>query len=409
MWFLALAFLAQSADFDSQGLKALDERRYDDAAALFSKAIAQDPKDYGAHFNLGLTYSLLNRDADAIREYRTVLELRPGLYEADLNLGLSLIRTKEAAEAVSHLTSAAGQKPKEVRPHLYLGDAYFALGKFAEAEAAYRAALELDSSSAPAELGLGRSLARQAKPADAEPHYRKAILDQASYKDALLELAATYENRRQAPEAIAIYREFPTNPGAQERLGALLLETGHAADAIQPLEAAVAASPTPANRLALAQAYVQDKQIAKAEPLAAQAVAAAPSDIELRMFYGRLLRDQRKFPAAAAQFLAVGQAKPDSVEAWTELSGVYMAAEQYPQALEALDRIRALGAESNALVFIRAVAYDHLHQVKDAWENYTKFLLASHGEHPDQEFQARQRARILGREGGREGGRELGK
>lgn len=401
MWFLALAFLAQSADFDAQGLKALDERRYEDAAALFSKAIGQDPKDYGAHFNLGLTYSLLNRDADAIREYRTVLELRPGLYEAELNLGLSLIRTKDAAEAVSHLTSAAGQKPKEIRPHLYLGDAYFALGQFAEAEAAYRATLELDSSSAPAELGLGRSLARQAKPADAEPHYRKAILGQATYKDALLELAAAYENRRQAPEAIAIYREFPANPGAQERLGALLLQTGHAADAIPPLEVAVAASPTPANRLALAQAYVQDKQIAKAEPLAAQALAAAPGDIELRMFYGRLLRDERKFPAAAAQFLAVGQAKPDSVEAWTELSGVYMAAEQYPQALEALDRIRALGAESNALVFIRAVAYDHLHQVKDAWDNYTKFLLASHGEHPDQEFQARQRARILGRELGK--------
>jgi tetratricopeptide (TPR) repeat protein len=405
MWFLALAFLAQSADFDAQGLKALDERRYEDAEALFSKAIAQDSKDYGAHFNLGLAYSLLNRDADAIREYRTVLELRPGLYEAELNLGLSLIRTKDAAGAVSHLTSAAGQKPKEVRPRLYLGDAYFALGQFAEAEAAYRTALELDSSSAPAELGLGRSLARQAKPADAEPHYRKAILGQASYKDALLELAAIYEDRRQAAEAIAIYREFPANPGAQERLGALLLQTGHAADAIPPLEAAVAASPTPANRLALAQAYVQDKQIAKAEPLAAQAVAAAPGDIDLRMFYGRLLRDQRKFPAAAAQFLAVGQAKPDSVEAWTELSGVYMAAEQYPQALEALDRIRALGAESNALVFIRAVAYDHLHQVKDAWENYTKFLLASHGEHPDQEFQARQRARILGREGGRELGK----
>jgi tetratricopeptide (TPR) repeat protein len=259
----------------------------------------------------------------------------------------------------------------------------------------------LDSKSAPAELGLGRSQARQGRPTEGDPHYRKAIAIEGSYKDSLLELAAAYEDRQQGSEAIAIYREFPANPGAQERLGALLLGSGNAADAIPPLEAAVATSPTPANRLALAQAYVREKQIAKAEPLAAEALAAAPDDLELRMFYGRLLRDQRKFPAAAAQFLAVGEAKPDSVEAWTELSGVYMAAEQYPQALAALDRLRALGTESTGLVFIRALAYDHLHQAKEALENYNKFLSASHGEHPDQEFQARQRARILERETGK--------
>jgi tetratricopeptide (TPR) repeat protein len=119
------------------------------------------------------------------------------------------------------------------------------------------------------------------------------------------------------------------------------------------------------------------------------------------LFYGRLLRDERKFPQAAAQFIAVGKDKPDSVEAWTELSGVYMAAEQYLEALAALDRIRALGAESNALVFIRAVAYDHLQQRKEALENYNKFLAASHGEHPDQEFQARQRTRMLERDLGK--------
>jgi len=34
-------------------------------------------------------------------------------------------------------------------------------------------------------------------------------------------------------------------------------------------------------------------------------------------------------------------------------------------------------------------------------ENYNKFLAASHGDHPDQEFQARQRARLLERELGK--------
>ena len=54
---------------------------------------AADPKDFAAHFQLALAYSLLGRDADAIPQYKTTLELHPGMYEAELNLGLSLMRT----------------------------------------------------------------------------------------------------------------------------------------------------------------------------------------------------------------------------------------------------------------------------------------------------------------------------
>ncbi len=401
MWLLLLAFLAQSADFQADGLKALDARQYEQAAALFSQAVAADPKDYAAHFHLALAYSMLGKDTAAIPEYKIVLELQPDLYEAEMNLGISLLQTKDAAGAIPHLKAAAEQKPNEYRPVFYLGEALFASGQFAEAEGAYKTALSLNSTSAPAELGLGRAMARQGRRADAEPHYRKAAALDPSYRDALLDLASLYDADHQNEQAIALYREFPNNAGAMERVGVLLLESGRAADSIQPLEAVVAKSPTSANRLALAQAYAREKQPSKAEPLAALAVAEAPQDIPVRLFYGRLLRDQRKFPEAAAQFLAAAQSKPDSVEAWNELSGVYMAAELYPQALAALDRVRALGSETNAHFYLRAVAQDHLHQSKDALENYNRFLTGSQGARPDEEFLARQRVRVLEKELGK--------
>lgn len=401
MWFLLLAFLAQSTDFQAEGVKALDARKYEDAAALFSKAIAADPKDYGAHFNLGLAYSMLGRNADAIPEYKAVLALQPGLYEAEMNLGISLLQSKDAAAAIPHLQSATQQKPKDYRPAFYLSEAFFAASQFTEAEAAYNAALALDPNAAAAELGLGRTMAREGHRAEAEPHYRKAAALDPSYKDALLDLGSLYEANRQSAEAIAIYREFPGNGRAQERIGALLLESGHSADAIAPLEAAVAQAPNAASRIALAQAYAREKQPAKAEPLAALVLAAAPQDAELRMFYARLLRDQRKFPEAAAQFLAVTQAKPDSVSAWNELAGVYLVDEKYEQALAAFDHVRGLGAETTANFFARALAYDHLHQAKDALENYNRFLAGSQGSNPDQEFQARQRVRVLEKELGK--------
>ena len=133
----------------------------------------------------------------------------------------------------------------------------------------------------------------------------------------------------------------------------------------------------------------------------AAALGASPEDFELRMFYGRLLRDQRKLPQAAEQFLASAKLKPDSVPAWTELAGMLVLTEQFPQALAALERVRALGGETTGHYFLRALVHDRLQQRKEALENYNKFLAGSQGKNPDEEFQARQRVRILGRDSGK--------
>jgi Flp pilus assembly protein TadD len=42
--------LLQSPDTIDQGFKALDAKHYEEAVALFQKAVAADPKDYTAHF-----------------------------------------------------------------------------------------------------------------------------------------------------------------------------------------------------------------------------------------------------------------------------------------------------------------------------------------------------------------------
>ena len=57
-------------------------------------------------------------------------------------------------------------------------------------------------------------------------------------------------------------------------------------------------------------------------------------------------------------------------------------AEQYPQALAALDHVRALGAETPSHYYLRAISYDHLHQLKEALANYNKFLETQPGEEP---------------------------
>ena len=390
--------LAFQTNLSEQGLKALDDKQYSAAVDDFSKAIAADPKDYSLHFNLALAYSLMGKNADAIPEYKKTLELKPDLYQAELNLGISLLREKQPAQAVPYFTSAVAQNPKEYRALYYLATAQLGAGDFARAEQTYTTALTIDPKSPDAELGLAHALAGENKLEDAAPHFKNAASLNPNYRDDLLELASLYEKANQPEQAIAIYEQFSDNPGAQERLGDLLLKAGKPSDAIPHFQFAVAKSPTEANRAALAEAYLKNNEPGKAQPLVEQILAADPDNFEIRMLHGRLIRDQRRFPEAAAEFEQAAKLKPDAPQAWSELAGVLVMAENYQPALAALDRIAALHAEKPGHVFLRAIVLDKIRDLKPALESYQRFLQLSQGENPNQEWQARQRVKTLERE-----------
>jgi tetratricopeptide (TPR) repeat protein len=399
MWaFAAVLFFLQAPDYMAEGMQALDGAKYDHAAELFNKAVAADPKDYAAHFHLALSYSMLKRDTESAAEYKKALELKPGLYEAELNLGILLIRDKEPADAAPYLQQAVDRKPKEFRPRLYWAQALLDAGDAAKSAEQYRAALDLNAKSAAAELGLAHALAKQVRLADAVPHFRAAAQLDPNYRDGLLELAGLFEKSHQNAEAIAIYQEFPENAGAQEHVGQLLLESKHSAEAIAPLEAAMQKDPTPANRLALATAYLFDKQFAKALPLLDQSVAAEPGNYSLRMMYGRGLRDSKKYDPAAQQFFQATKLQPDSRDAWNELAGMLYLLEKYPESLGALDRAHQLGDDAPGNYYFHAITYDKLRALKPALEYYRQFLARSDGKFPDEEWKARQRAKLLERE-----------
>jgi len=287
------------------------------------------------------------------------------------------------------------QKPKEYRPNFYVAAALLGTGEFAKAEQAYTTALEIDPKSPDAELGLAHALAKQNRLSDAAGHFQKAAELNPNYRDDLLELASFYEQAKQPDDAIAIYQQFPENPGAEERWGELLLESGKPADAIPHFQAAGAKSPTEANRAALVTAYVKNNQADKALPIVDEILARDPGDFEFRMLHGRILRDQRKFPQAAQDFAQATKLKADSPEAWSELAGVEVMAEDYPSAIAALDRLAALNAEKPGHVYLRAIVLDKIRDLKPALAAYQRFLSMSNGQNPDEEFKARQRSRIL--------------
>lgn len=404
MWssalFVALLFQSEKSptpDWQAEGLRALEQKNYPAAVEALSKAVATEPKDYSLHFNLALAYSLAQRDSDAISEYRKALELKPGLFEANLNLGILLLRNKQAEPAVAVLDQARAAKPEQFRPAFYLAEALLAAGKD-EAAAAYEAALRLDGKSAAAESGLAHALAQRKKLAEAAPHFERAAELDPAYKDSLLELATSYENAKKDAEAVAIYSKFPENADAQEHAGEILLRAGKHAEAIPHLENAVRLAPASNHRVALAIAYFGNKELEKGTKVLNEALTADPKNYDGRMLAGRVLRDQKQYARAVDQFMQAANIKPDSIEAWDETAASSMLSENFPQAMAALDKVKRLGGETPSHFYLRAIMLDKLKQYQPALEYYQRFLAASQGKFPDEEFKSRQRARIIQKE-----------
>jgi tetratricopeptide (TPR) repeat protein len=117
--------------------------------------------------------------------------------------------------------------------------------------------------------------------------------------------------------------------------------------------------------------------------------------VELRLTLGRLLREAKNLPGAAKEFYNAAQADPKSLTAWRELSSTLFLLENYQGALLGFDKLRALGEETTGELYLRALCYDRMKLYKEALPAYEKFLAASVGKSPEEEFKARQRVRVV--------------
>lgn len=351
------------ADPIAASLVHLDAGRAAEAITLLEPVVASDADNVPARFNLAIAYSMAGRDEESIAAFRKVLELAPKLVEAQMNLAQLLVKTGQHAGAVPLLEQLVQAKEGDIRPVYLLARAYAARQMWKEAA----------------------------------PWFDKARALTPDDQGILLESAACYEQAGMKKEATEAYRKSP-EPGARERLGQLLLETGDLAAAAVEFADVMKRSPSPAAAFALATIHLKQREPAKAIPLAAYIVEKEPANADARLFLGRLLRDSKQYPAAAQQFHAATQLMPAMVDAWNELAGMLVLTQNYAAAVTALDKARELGGETPGNWWFRATALDSMQQFKPALESYQKFLAQSGGKFPDEEFKARQRVRILERE-----------
>lgn len=127
---------------------ALDEdpRSYDEAEALYKKAIELDPKLSIAYTNLG-NIRFRRGDVQAAEDlYRRALEVDDRQPEAHYNLGYVMLERGHAARAVPYFQRAIQADPKFSDAHFNLAMALESMGESGRAKTHWRRYLELEPS-----------------------------------------------------------------------------------------------------------------------------------------------------------------------------------------------------------------------------------------------------------------------
>lgn len=385
-----------------QAEAALEKQDYAAAAGALEKYLADRPADPFAHFHLGYAYRALGRPDDAKARFERAVALDPKLGPAHLNLGL-LHLEKDPQAAREFFRKAAELMPGEARPRFLLGVAEERAGDSGSAIRSYQAARQLDTGSFDIRLALGRVLLATALPREAEPEFRAALALRPGAPAALLGLAESLvaqDEREEAARTYAAYlQQRPEDAETRVQLASVLADLNRDAEALAELARAEAGgSPTFVVHKLRAELLLRQKQYAEARQSLAQALVLRPETPELRALLGRLHLAERDFPAAERELLAALHAQPDLTDALRDLAAVYYLGARYEAALQVLDKLAAHEPLTAGSWFVRAICYDKLQRKQEALAAYKAFLDLSRGGNERQDFQARQRVRVLTRE-----------
>jgi serine/threonine protein kinase/tetratricopeptide (TPR) repeat protein len=148
--------------------------------ARWQAAVAANPKDAGAYYNLGNALGKKRDFKGAAAAYNKVVELTPQDAGAYHNLGIVLAETPDLDQAIGAYRKSIDLNPNDPRTFENLEIALTKKGEFAEAIAACHSAIELDSKDSWPRCRLAQLLAncrdpKQRDPIQALVHARKAV------------------------------------------------------------------------------------------------------------------------------------------------------------------------------------------------------------------------------------------
>jgi Flp pilus assembly protein TadD len=372
--------------------------------------LASHPSDARALFDSGYVADAENRPADAEGLYRRAINANPKSFEAHLSLGLLLARQGNTEDARPELGTATTLDAGDSGPALK-ARAWRALARIdqagingggnpSEASNDLLEALKL-SPETPADTLLAANLAEQAGEWDAaETAYRRVLAADAKLEAAESGLAHVLIVEKKYPETETLLRtaleRSPDDPVLTAQLATVLADQdkAEALPLLQKLHDAHPDDTAITGMLAAVLAVAGDYSGSDHYYIAL--LAAKPNDPALLVAEGQNLVHLLRYADAYAVFNKAAQLDQANAEAWSGLAFAASRTGHPDVTLHALTMRSKYLPEVATTYFLWATSYDTLHQKEQAATYYKHFLESSAGQFPNQEWQARQRIKLLG-------------
>lgn len=181
----ALPAVASEADFKA-AQERFDAGDFQGAIALFTKAIdsGQLPQKMlaDAYYERGNSYRRLNRQEEAIADYKSAVHIEPNFHEAHYNMGNAYSSLKKNPEAIAAYGQALRAKPDYFPALVNRGNRYLDMKQYARALTDYDAAIKIKADFAIAWNNRGLALENLGRRQEAIASYRRAIALDPNYR-----------------------------------------------------------------------------------------------------------------------------------------------------------------------------------------------------------------------------------
>jgi tetratricopeptide (TPR) repeat protein len=169
--------------------------------------LAIDPSDISSHTDLALLFQKSGELENAIRQYSEILRMDPKNFVAHYNLGLIYLRQKKMNEAAMELDAANRIQPGNAELLERLGDSYALEGQHAKSVAAYKAALEKATDKRVLYGKLGFGLANLNQTEAAVAALENSVRLDSQVPDTYSLLGDLYSDLKKSNEAELAYRK----------------------------------------------------------------------------------------------------------------------------------------------------------------------------------------------------------
>jgi Flp pilus assembly protein TadD len=131
--------------WNNLGLAYSNLGKNDDAISAFKKQVELNPYDEYAYTNMGFAYQQQHKYEEAAAAYQKELEINPLDKRAHVSLGVLYVEWKKYSDAVPELEKAVSLTPDNAELHIQLGTAYLNLGQADKAQSSFEKAIQISA------------------------------------------------------------------------------------------------------------------------------------------------------------------------------------------------------------------------------------------------------------------------